>query len=188
MTVSKPRKRFEQWQSLAQFRKDVESLRPAIGDYRSRRYKFWREAWVAAEFAHRSGQSVVCLRLLPEDSPEGDFQILGDDRVCRNFEVTEALDSSMPPALKNLRAAGGEIYHEQEDAVSGALARKQIRRLVELKAKKTCYPAGTTLVIYVNLWSDFDKAGPDGLLPETEIAFASIWLLADGLAIQIFPR
>jgi len=180
------RAQFEHWQSVVEFEDAIERTRPEESSLRSQEFKFWREAWVAAQFARISGQSDVRLKLTSDSSPEGDFQMEGSDGVARGFEIAEALDPTMPAALKKLREMGGSILRESDDSVSGARARAEIPRLIAQKAAKG-YPVGTGLIIYVNLWTDFERVGTGGLVPTTTYQFASIWLLTLGKALRIFP-
>jgi hypothetical protein len=177
---------FEQWLSLDDFEEAIDKACPEEDRLRSNQFKFWREAWVAANFARRTGQTGVRLRLTADSSPQGDFELETADGRTHGYEIAEALDPSMPPALIKLRAAGGTVLQESEKSVSGALARSEIPRLIAQKAEKA-YPARTGLIIYVNLWTDFERAGMAGLVPAEGRKFSSIWLLTSGRALQMFP-
>jgi hypothetical protein len=178
---------FEEWRSFEDFKGGVERFSPSELNLRERTFKFWREAWLATQFVERAihNKEEIKLRLTPEGSPAGDFQ-LDEGNAIHNFEVTEAMDPNSQPELKRIWATGGRIFQESEDVVSGKLAREKIPELIASKSRKS-YPSGTILVIYVNLWTDFEREGFQGLVPESGHRFSAIWLLTSGRAEQIFP-
>lgn len=183
MTVN--RDWFERWHDHEDFEQRINLCRPVDDEFRDQRFKFWREAWVAAEFVKRTTEpgTRIQLRLTPEGCPDGDFE-LDDGKGVQPFEIAEALDGAQRPIWKKLRGAGETILPESEDSVSGAMARKLIPELILKKAAKN-YPDGTGLVIYVNLWVDFEREGFGGLVPATDYKFSGIWLLASGRAIKL---
>lgn len=175
---------FERWNSLDEFELAVEQSKPEFEVLRNQQSKFWREAWVATRFARATAEGHVKLRLAPDSAPCGDFQ-LEDRKGLRVYEIAEALDPSMPPAWKQLRAENKTLLHESDDASSGALMRATVPALIAQKASKG-YPAGTGLIIYLNLRGGRSRTELEALVPKTDYQFDSIWILTSGGPVRIF--
>jgi hypothetical protein len=185
-----------EFRPLSEFKQIVETYRPneqelarlERGDtWRLRCYKFWLEAFLAAEFARRSGQRDALLRLMPAGS-SGDFQ-LRNGTAEHLYELTEVLDEEeRRRRAKFTRAERCKAQQLSDDQVSGALARRMIPQRIAEKAANPRYSPETELIIYVNLETDFERNGTHGLLPATDIQFKAIWLLAEQKALRIFPR
>lgn len=152
--------------------------------FRERSYKFWREAWVASLFITRTAPrwARTDIRLTPEGSPLGDFQI--DNGSIHTFEIAEVLDAVSQPIWKKMEAAGETVLPERADAVSGALAREKIPELIGQKSAKP-YPPSTGLILYVNLWTWFETEDLHALVPLAPGPFSSIWLLASDKATDL---
>ena len=178
---------FEEWRSFEDFKLGKEQHTPEEVNFRERRFKFWREAWVAVEFVERTivTKDKTKLRLTTEGSPAGDFELDDGDRI-HNFEIAEATDPSMILAWKKMITAGGRVLPEAEESISGKLAREKIPALITKKSQKG-YPPNTSLIIYLNLWTDFDRMGLHGLVPKVGHKFSAIWLLTSGRVERIFP-
>jgi hypothetical protein len=171
---------------LEEFERGIDDIMPDCESFREQRFKFWREAWVAARFTRLTANVSAKLRLTPDSADWGDFE-LQDEGGRHVYEIAEALDPTMPPAFKRLRAEGTNILHESEHAASGEMARATIPDLITKKAGKN-YPAGTGLLIYVNLWTYFSQNDLPQLVPKIAHGFRSIWILDSKGASQIFPE
>jgi hypothetical protein len=181
---------------LSEFQRIAESCGPSLqewmqfqrGDaHRLSKYKFWREAFVAVLFAQRTGQLNAELKLTSGDFP-GDF-VLRNVRGAHLYEVTELLNEEERRKQANFTPEERRMVCSiPGDELSGALARRLIPERIAAKSQNRLYTSATGLVVYVNVYADFEQNSTDGLLPAISIPFDTVWLLADGKAFCIFQN
>jgi len=138
-------------------------------------------------YARLTRQVDAELKLMP-DGHAGDFAIKIGNLVSV-YEATEVLDvETRRRHAKLSRTERRQVEHVPEEDSSGSLARKLIPQRIADKASNSRYDAQVGLVIYVNLWTDFEQRGIAGLLPAINIPFKTIWLLTGSKALRIFER
>jgi len=113
---------------------------------------FWRDAWIASQFAKQSGAGRV--RLL-HPAPYPDFAVVLDGREFK-FEATEALRENRRRGdefredLEKLERGENAVRHDPvEDWLTPDSAARLLRRCSESKARKS-YASTCGLVIYLN--------------------------------------
>jgi len=143
------RAELSRWWPTQAFRSRIEEISapgriPRLVYFRQPGLAFLRDAWIASRVA--SALSSDQVRLVPGERP--DFEIRTDGRILQ-FEATEAdMDGrrrSDEPDDTDWRPDPVEEWRKRFEAIPSALD-----RVVTKKIKKA-YPAGTALVIYVNL-------------------------------------
>ena|ERR1051326_6851310 len=134
-----------------------------------------------------TGQQDAALKLT-SDGSAGDFVLKNTDGE-HLYEVTEVLnEEERRKRAQFTRVDRMKVQHVSADEMSGALARRLVPKRIAAKSQNRRYTGETGLVVYVDIYTDFEHAGTSGFLPSTLIPFKTVWLLADENAFCLFEK
>lgn len=146
---------------------------------------FIREAMIAADFA--AVRSALLVRLVPASEERPDFELVFPDRIER-FELVEADRAGRRRGQEYKLLAQqptGYVHH------IGALSQEETVEVVRTAAckKAKIYPAGTRLLIYLNLpcfpSDEHLRASFPEVVAEAQPYFDAIWIIWQGIPHQV---
>jgi hypothetical protein len=151
--------------------------------------EFVREVWAGGRFGAIRGAASV--RLISDERP--DIELLFSDGSTERYELVEADVHGRKRGLEYREAerAGGRVEHwpiekwatpQQAADVLRAAAEKKAAKALDLSIRGKAYPAGTRLLIYLNI-SDFGIRQTEiesqfaGAVDPARQWFSSTWIL-----------